>query len=127
MAERHKWADVIIAMANGDTAQWRNGHGVWVNAYDYNPLGYPEYEWRIKPRTIIIGDMEVPEPMRVAPEYNTKFWVVVGLTGLDFILPMEWKGTESEVRWIERGIAHKTEEAAIAHAKALIKISGGNV
>lgn len=131
MGKRHKWADVIIAWANGERVQFKNNIGHWVD-YPLSIMGTPSFhdphsEWRIKPRTIMIGDMEVPEPLREAPEYNTKFWVVVGLTGLDFILPMEWKGTESEVRWIERGIAHKTEEAAIAHAKALIKISGGTV
>ena len=81
------------------------------------------YAVRIKPRTIMIGDVEVPEPMRVAPEKGTAYWYVE--PGAETFLKSSWDGMASEVRWLKRGTLQATEEGAIDMLAALIKQLGG--
>lgn len=124
MTERLKWADVIIAMANGDTAQWLTTTGKWSDSLGFNPLSNPEYEWRIKPRTIKIGGIEVPQPEKNPLTHGTRYFIPsfgtdIGATSL------LWSNFESDLRWLKRGMIHLTLESAITHAKALIKVSGG--
>lgn len=126
MTERLKWADVIIAMANGETGQWLHVGGKWVDGVDYNPMSYPEYEWRVKPKTIKIGDMEVPEPLRVVPEKDATYFIVEPMSD-DLFYAATWGCDNIDIRHLSRGQCHATEEAAIAHAKALIKVSGGTI
>lgn len=55
----HKWAEVIKAWADGKEIQFKRlDHKIWT---DYLTLDVPNfndssYEWRIKPRTIIIEE-----------------------------------------------------------------------
>lgn len=39
----------------------------------------------------------------------------------------EWDNVKLDEQRLERGVVHLTEENAIAHAKALIKLSGGKL
>ncbi len=127
MAERHKWADVIIAWANGeaiqiskDEAPFRDYTGGGPNFHD------PSLSYRIKPSTIKIGDMEVPEPLRAAPAAGTRvYWP--HLNRNDFTDERQWFGDSHDLSRLKRGIVHLTEQAAIAHAKALIAVSGGTI
>lgn len=127
MAQKHKWADVIIAMANGETAQTLDSYDNWFDPGQafMNPMTHPGFQWRIKPRTIMIGDMEVPEPLREIPMKGTKiYWVDLGNPKnppWEISDPENWR----DVNLSHLGILHLTKEAAITHAKALIKISGG--
>ena len=135
MAERHKWADVIIAIAEGRAVQFVSRQtGVFI---DYEPTVHTspmmgiDVEWRIKPRTIKIGDMEVPEPLRsFQPGIQTYY--VVDLQDADeeenslyYATPFDDDCVD--YRLLNRGICHATPQAAIAHAKALIAVSGGQV
>jgi hypothetical protein len=50
---RHKWADVLIAIANGKAVEFkRSDNSDWETALDYqedaDPLTFPDYEWRVK-------------------------------------------------------------------------------
>lgn len=125
MIGKHKWHDVIVAMADGLDAQYEH-NGVWYKLTDkgVNPFSYPHWQWRIKPRTIKIGDMEVPEPMRVAPPEGTAVFVV-NIYSVPTIIV--WGRYPQGIKWMEVGMCHLDHDAAIAHGKALIKISGGNV
>lgn len=97
----------------------------WV-ALGANPPWSPNRQYRRKPKTIRIGDMEVPEPMKTAPEYGTVYWFPsfpYSETADNFA----WSGDDVDNRMLQRGLCHATQEAAEAHAKALIKVSGGEV
>ena len=78
------------------------------------------------PRTITIGGMEVPEPCRTAPK-NGQVYCIPTLHTDDKAAEYRWFGDETDFIWLTRGLVHLTEAAAIAHAKALIKVSGGEV
>ncbi|HBP27908.1 MAG TPA: hypothetical protein DD666_00650 [Advenella kashmirensis] len=129
-AKPHKWADVIIAWANGDEIQFQGIRGGGWLDYSNTPTIVPAFydeclRWRIKPRTIKIGDMEVPEPLRVAPEKDATYYSVALF--LDEPIEMAWGYHDSETKWLSRGLLHLDRNAAIAHAKALIAVSGGKV
>ena len=77
----------------------------------------------IKPRTIMIGDMEVPEPCRVPLEMGQKYWLVA--FEKDYIFDFAWEGDGSDFDWLKAARIHLTLEAAEQHRIALIKVSGG--
>ena len=79
---------------------------------------------RIKPKTIMIGDVEVPEPMRVAPEKDTPYWYVE--LGAETFTKFSWDGLTSEVRWLKRGMLQATKQGAEDMLAALVKLLGGD-
>lgn len=94
----------------------------WVTCNDH-PGWMQDVEYRRAPRTIKIGDREVPEPLREAPLIGT----IVYLPRLDPFprLPdsFKWSGSPEHCKVLARGILHLTRDAAIAHAEALIALS----
>lgn len=105
----HKWSD----------DEWRNAS----NGLTVLLLAPGEWQVRRKPRTIRIGDMDVPEPMREALTVGTPYWVT-GFSGCPSFSSV-WGGSDYEVRWLASGGCHLTYEAAELHRKALILVSGG--
>ena len=77
----------------------------------------------IKPATIKIGDMEVPEPCREPLEMGQKYWLVA--FEKDYIFDFGWEGDGSDFDWLKAARIHLTLEAAEQHRIALIKVSGG--
>lgn len=124
MTEFQKWCQEILpiaqAGAGGAVIQYnsaKNGNGTW---FDLNGAGFlPGHSYRIKRRTIMIGDMEVPEPMRVSPEIGATFFLV-DMSSKAMVDEMTWDGAEWDKLMLYRGICHSTREAAITHAEALI-------
>lgn len=78
---------------------------------------------RVKPRTIMIGDVEVPEPIKDAPEWDAPYWFV-DLTG-EATLPGTWKNLVCELHWLRRGLLQGTEQGAKEMLDALLKQLGG--
>ena len=82
------------------------------------------FEYRIKPRTISIGEYDVPEPCRVKPWHGTIYYVA----DLDFPLEPDkyrWSEVGLDNTRLEQGRVHLTSEAAIIHAKAILSLTGG--
>ena len=77
-------------------------------------------------RKIMLGDVEIDAPILNEPQINTDYFVPM-LTREDLHLSCTWEGDSHDLSWLKRGFIHLTEEAAILHATALIKISGGSV
>lgn len=132
--ELKTWRDVIQAMLDGEELEYYlEASKSWVD-FLYLPsvpvkelTHQPRNRCRIKPKTIMIGDMEVPEPVRYVSELEIDEKYFVSLIGSgDFCSFYHWNGDEFDLRMLRRGLIHKTKEAAILHAKALIKISGGS-
>lgn len=95
----------------------------WVDCA-LHPAWTKDIEYRRRPRTIQIGDREVPEPLREAPAYGTRYWVPdLFRKTTDAANPMMWDSGKSDRLWLARGLVHLTEEAAQAHAEALIALS----
>lgn len=86
-------------------------------------LDIDDYDYRIKPSTIKIGDFDVPEPIRKAPKlYDTVYTPMIVGHGVLF-RSWTWGGSEQCKKTLECGIMHKDCDSAIAHAKALIALT----
>jgi len=93
---------------------------------DGEPIWSPGLDYRIRPRTIRIGDIDVPEPVRDCLRDGIEYFIVA-LGSIDLHGRTSWKDDNSDARWLKAGLVHLTKEAAIEHAKALILVSGGKV
>ncbi len=84
------------------------------------------HEYRRKPKTIRIGNVDVPEPYKGPLKPGQRYWITNIL--LSGIYPVIYSNNFPQVVEMQRrGIVHLTEEAAVLHAKALILVSGGTV
>lgn len=83
-----------------------------------------DWQWRIKPKTIRIGEIDVPEPVRAAPEVGCKYFYVA-LSAPECYYSTSWSSDKSDNRLLSLGLIHLTREAVELHAKALILVSGG--
>lgn len=96
----------------------------WVNC-DSHPLWDEDTKYRRKPKTIIINGYEVPEPIRELPN--------LGRAGIDesiFITMLNENGYVQQgignsytKVFLERGLCHRTKEAAQLHARALLSFT----
>lgn len=76
-----------------------------------------------KPKTIRIGTVDVPEPLRTAPEHGESYWVVDIGSAETPAFSENWTADEMEFAWLNNGLLHKSFDAAIAHAYALLSLS----
>lgn len=131
MTTPHPHSEFLHALADGRGDEFEVHHESWHPSewrtktdFVWVICEYPD-DWTVrrKARIISIGDIDVPEPMRVAPPMDTHYWVVdifaVALSRLS------WAGNPADARWLKFGMCHLTKEAAEQHHKALILVSGG--
>ena len=79
---------------------------------------------RLKPRTININGHEVPEPMRVASAFGTKYYVPYLQVACENPFDeLTWYAEDGDRFRLNLGICHTTREAAEAHAKALLSFT----
>ncbi|QTL38756.1 hypothetical protein HGO23_12795 [Xenorhabdus budapestensis] len=81
------------------------------------------FGYRLKPRTIRIGEYDVPEPVRVEPEINTKYFSPSILSPSVLFVSFEWSGDFYDSIALNRGMVHLEKESAELHAKALISLT----
>lgn len=134
MKELNTWEEVVQAILNGEKLEYYSeSFKVW-KELQYLPVipinalnSRHSNNYRIKPKTILIGSMEVPEPVQDASEFEEGETYYIPITGSrDFYGSYRWGDDSAELRLLKRGLIHKTRDNAIIHAKALIKISGGS-
>ena len=129
-ATKHKHYDLIVAWA-GDPSQkvWYKGLDDW-RPVEISPSWRYEYDWYIgehpPKRKIMIGDVEIDAHEIESPRVDTEYFVpnVGRCLMVDMI---DWRDSALDRNMLKRGLIHLNKEAAIAHAKALIKVSGGCV
>ena len=90
-----------------------------------HPEWNADFKYRRKPKTITVNGIEVPEPAREAPKMGEKFFVVT-LTSPTLVNDYLWTTHRYNTQWLSKGLVHLTEEAAIAHAKAMLAPSQRN-
>lgn len=88
-----------------------------------NPAWDDDTKYRRKPRTIRIGEIDIPEPVREPLQNGEKYFVPAIDCGYDNIDSFEWDGDSTDKRLLKQGMVHITEEAAREHAKALIALT----
>jgi hypothetical protein len=78
-------------------------------------------------RFITINGFEVPEPVRVPLKMGEKYWVVSITPFQDststFCREYTWTYDDFDYSWLERGLVHRTQEAAEKHTKALLSFT----
>ncbi|WP_098721509.1 hypothetical protein, partial [Acinetobacter baumannii] len=94
------------------------------NPYDFGFDVFDKFEFQLKPRTIFIGEFEVPEPLREAPEKGTTCSYPSPTVELG-VQQFKWNGSKGQLRMLQHGQVHSSSDNAFAHCCAIIKISGG--
>jgi hypothetical protein len=89
---------------------------------DHNPLFNPKHLYRRIQETIDINGHKVPKPLRVDEiEKNVYYYMPYFLNDLNKYMRINTYYDLSY--YAKKGLLHKTEEAAIAHAEALMSFT----
>lgn len=104
---------------------------------EYNPVEHliavshifsGKFVFRPAQERITIGDVSFPKPESKSLEIGTEYWVAdPAYLPYSLEYPSIWCGDNTQKEYLRRGLIHLNRENAITHAKALIKLSGGNV
>lgn len=121
--------EVLQAIKDGKPVEVKFGeHYEWklVDRFRMNidELLDPEHSFRSPQEVITIGDVSFPKPETQAPDLGVRYYIV-DLTECKLINSFAWLNSELDYHYLNIGNLHLSEENAIAHAKALIKLSGG--
>lgn len=82
-----------------------------------------DHHYRRKPRTVKIGEYEVPEPHKVALQRGQEYFVPnVSTAGTTHRV---WYDDPRDTHALESNLVHLDIRAAAIHAKALAKVSKG--
>jgi len=82
---------------------------------------YQGWEYRRKPRFILINGIEVPEPMREKPEIGDIYYVPQ--VRYTFVEQLKWAGNGIDIFNLNSGLVHLTESAALSHVNALLSFT----
>lgn len=114
------WANGELLLVNNTE---RNGWELF-NPYDFGFDVFDKFEFQIKPRTIFIGEFEVPEPLKEAPEKGSTCSYPSPTVELG-VQQFKWNGSKGQLRMLQHGQVHSSFDNAFAHCCAIIKVSGG--
>jgi hypothetical protein len=94
----------------------------WIQC-TFEPLFMRNLRYRRIPRMININGHEVPEPLRVKPNFGDLYYFPELSMPSDACENCDWEDDETDNERLIAGICHSTQEAAIAHAKALLSFT----
>ena len=124
----HPHAEVLRAIADGfplsefeaSSSEWPHIERQSIDRWIANVILHPD-KWTVrrKPQHIMVNGFKVPKPLDVIPEHGDVF---SASTEEEPFFSSSTYYSKWATRCIKRGIAHATEEAAIAHAKAMLGI-----
>ncbi|PHM46559.1 hypothetical protein [Xenorhabdus miraniensis] len=81
------------------------------------------FGYRLKPRTIRIGLIDVPEPVREPLGYDAKYYIPRIDRTIDMYEMFEWDDADYDNEMLARRLIHLDRESAKIHAKALIALT----
>jgi len=115
------WKEAEVDSEAWKNWEYENGDGKW-RPMNGTLLFSTNCQYRRRPRTIRIGEYDVPEPLREAPEVGAKYWfpAILSITPVGVYT---WDGGRTDLLIFNRGMVHLTEEAARIHAEALISLT----
>ena len=107
-----------------------DGSEKWDNTllFTAGVLANPRNKFRLFHEMITIDGVSFPKPESKPPESGTEYWI----TELSYEYyatsnPVIWVDDSQDRLYLKRGLVHLSKENAIAHAKALIKLSEGTI
>lgn len=129
MKTPHPHAKTLRAIADGEEIECADTRSVpvsWFPASSQLALTQIAHnthlKFRIKPKTIRIGEYDVPEPMRKEPGEDAEFFLPSVLSPRKY-LSRRWVRHIDQCEQLAAGFCHSTAEAAELHAKALISLT----
>ena len=87
-----------------------------------HPRWVPDFTYRRKPRTVQVGDIEVPETCKVELEYGQDYIPLLTTAGASL---RTWNGDKQDTYALKSNLVHLDFQSAEIHAKALIEVSKG--
>lgn len=109
---------IVEAAANGAVIEFKQA-GVW-HEKTHNDLCYA-YDYRVKPKTIRIGEYDVPEPLRDRPINGESVYLVC--TDRPFPVKLHWFPNEYTLYLLDSGLLHRERTSAALHWKALLSLT----
>jgi hypothetical protein len=122
---KHPYAEILVSIANGEVVQFRSHADGWGDIDIEDVLveiahaRFTPCRYRVKPRTININGIEVPEPVREPLEEGTRYWTC----GAGVVVAYTWVSDASDKGLLANGWIHLTKEAAETHHRALISFT----
>ncbi len=97
--------------------RWESSYkGGKFETLDHNPNWSVRFDYRRKPKVILINGHEVPEPCRTPLQDGTNYWIPgILISATRFC----WQGDDIDTSYLKNGFVHLTEEAAQKHFDAL--------
>ena len=121
----HVNAEILRAIADGKKVQYRDYCSPSGWEYFHNAdsatcwkvlTGGVNVEWRIAPKTIKIGEHEVPEPCREVLAQGVIYWAFTPFMG---VVRVGWYDSTADHLALKGGFIHLTKEAAEQHYEAI--------
>lgn len=113
---KERTVTIITYGTNYSCVQAKNRKGIVPTAH-LEPLE------EVKPKTIRIGNYDVPEPLREAPEVGTYVYVL-DITHIDKWIHVPFgENPHGHRRLLIKGLLHLSREAVELHAKALLSFT----
>ena len=101
---------------------WQYNDGdTWIGC-SIHPRWFPDFTYRHKPRTVQVGDVEVPEPCKVPLEYGQDYYIPNLTAGASW---RTWNDDKHDAHALKSNLVHLDFQSAEIHAKALIEVSKG--
>ena len=125
--------EALQAIMNGKDVEVKFGkHYKWEkvlpNRMLLEGLIDPEHQFRLSQETITIGDVSFPKPESKPLEVGTEYWIAhTAYSVYTTLCAYRWSNDPCDSMFLKRGLVHLSKENAVAHAKALIKLSGGTI
>ena len=125
----HPHAEILRAIADGvplsDFEVTSNGRN-WLNVKEAKMTDWffsvpQQWQVRRKQRTHVVNGFTVPAPMDKELSSGDNYFVP-SLVEDTYVAKHCWADYSCELAWLQRGLLFETKEAAIANAKAMLKI-----
>jgi len=101
----------------------KDAHGRLSNCTFISDVLNSRFYAYLKPKTVT-REITHPEPLRDAPEHRTTLYRAAPEISVRYELVL-WHGLDYQAQWLLDGLLHSTQEAAVAHGKALAGVSDG--
>jgi len=124
----HKHACFFRAIADGVPMKefevhfhdWDGDHWEPLDTGFLTPIHTSDGRWKIrrKPKTLKIGDFDVPEPVREGLASDQQYWTP-NIHSPEMPYPCDWIGRLLDFHYLKAGMIHLTREPAVIHGRAL--------
>lgn len=99
----------------------------WLNCNEFTTPLNPNVVFRIKPATVNIGGVELEGPLREAPEFNTRLWLLFDHTTTPDAPLLFSPQYPEHLKWLSEGRLFASKEARDKYQDALVKLANGEI